>query len=608
MKTSITDIYTEIESAIENPKRDRDLTNYLKQAAGTTEDKEVKQQLQWEIAALDFCLEDGELLPAYSRSTEDGTTLWQYPSSEDFGTEGFDYLRRRINEVKSDLLMARYNFILWKIDSESKNQQQAKNAIEAYGRLLSGFTIDKTDDDSSWILLSIFKNGCTLSFEINYCTDQWKSFARNLLIANPDFDNVQKLGLIKFMLQYKQFSKDDFQNVLELLDNYAMEMNKQGECLYANIVLEEAIRVAHKTGENPKPLHRKTGENYVALAKERNNDKTGMIPLIMYEKAIDSFRKAGAKDKVQYAQKKYSAAKKNLRLNTIPIHFDIEILDSLLKHYTNKAEKLVGASPEVILSYLTSGDDIFPGVDLVKAFSEKGYSRSFLDLVTEVRFDGNKNIKPSSSSNQKELDKKLMEAYDLYVRMTVLPYVRFIFTKALSRGKLDFYQFMKFLIDHSWLGKTYEDLDSAGEIERHNWLSLIAPSIQEFVNLTQSAMKSGNPQTNYVLCIDSLSMKIEGILRHFCQLLGGSTTVAGKHGKLREMYIEELMETPELRTHFDEDDRILFKYLFASGISLDIRTQVAHTFYRYKNYGSDIMHLLLIALLRIGKYNIKDGE
>ena len=55
------------------------------------------------------------------------------------------------------------------------------------------------------------------------------------------------------------------------------------------------------------------------------------------------------------------------------------------------------------------------------------------------------------------------------------------------------------------------------------WLALIAPSLNEyFVNL-EFYLRNPVNYPNFILCIDSLALKIEGMLRDICEFKGVTT-------------------------------------------------------------------------------------
>jgi hypothetical protein len=115
-------------------------------------------------------------------------------------------------------------------------------------------------------------------------------------------------------------------------------------------------------------------------------------------------------------------------------------------------------------------------------------------------------------------------------------------------------------------------------------------------------MYSENRFQNFVLCIDSLALKFEGILRDFAKVIGAPSQVHSK-GWNREAYIEDLLEDEKIKSFLHEDDVLLFKYLFTSQ-GQNIRNNVAHSFYKFHHYKPELMILIILAVLRISKYRV----
>jgi hypothetical protein len=108
--------------------------------------------------------------------------------------------------------------------------------------------------------------------------------------------------------------------------------------------------------------------------------------------------------------------------------------------------------------------------------------------------------------------------------------------------------------------------------------------------------------------IDSLTLKFEGVLRDFCGLINVSTTITGKGNVLREKYIEDMLADKEVKKYFDEEDLLFFNYLFISKEGINLRNNIAHSYYKPHDYSLHKMHLLICAFLRIGKYRINIQE
>ncbi len=91
---------------------------------------------------------------------------------------------------------------------------------------------------------------------------------------------------------------------------------------------------------------------------------------------------------------------------------------------------------------------------------------------------------------------------------------------------------------------------------------------------------------------------------NFCEQLNLATNVTGKRG-IQEANINQVLEIEGLKKYYNEDDFMLFKYLLLNEGGINLRNNVAHCFYNQDDYKRSKMHLLIAALLRIGKYNFK---
>jgi hypothetical protein len=105
---------------------------------------------------------------------------------------------------------------------------------------------------------------------------------------------------------------------------------------------------------------------------------------------------------------------------------------------------------------------------------------------------------------------------------------------------------------------------------------------------------------NYILSIDSLTLKFEGALRDLIRLFGGTTTIE-KRGILQEGSLDDFLINPVIIKHFSGQDITLFKYVFTNS-GWNLRNNVAHCFYPYSNYSFEKATLVFFCILRLSKY------
>jgi len=337
------------------------------------------------------------------------------------------------------------------------------------------------------------------------------------------------------------------------------------------------------------------------------DDETRMIPLGLLKEAIPYYKHAGLDKKVREVEQRYFELKKELKLSKFEVPLDDEAAEALANYHDKVIAKLMEGSPEDIYGYLLMGHNIFPPKSWLKEMN-KNRDSAFLDLVTTMRFDINNNVSKDKDDSASKEQRKIYENYHWYLRLQIFPLLQRIFVEGIRKGKMSFPTLMDFFMDKTWLGQELTETDSGGEIEKYNWMSVIAPSLLDYFVQIEGALRSTQPFTNFVMPIDSLTLKFEGALRDFCRLLKISTTVAGKRNVLREKYIEELLDEVEIKKHFDENDLLFFKFLFVAKEGINLRNNIAHGFYRFGNYSFHLMHLLICAFLRLGKYRIRIGS
>jgi hypothetical protein len=115
---------------------------------------------------------------------------------------------------------------------------------------------------------------------------------------------------------------------------------------------------------------------------------------------------------------------------------------------------------------------------------------------------------------------------------------------------------------------------------------------------------------NLVLVIDSLTPKLEGMLRDLCRAHDITTTYVHEDGMGRavshERSIQHLLNDGDLQTLLGKNDTLFLKYLLVEPSGLNLRHKVAHALMRYEDYDLKWAHLLLVALLRIAKWHLEN--
>ncbi len=389
--------------------------------------------------------------------------------------------------------------------------------------------------------------------------------------------------------------KLEFENTLEIIDQYIQEdVENRYDSFLAQDYLLVAIKISQKLSLPVSKWYNEIGLSLMRLAsKEHKPDRNWIKANYIYQ-AAQAFKQAGNEKKMNEALQINSDLKKSVVLNKVKFPFneqEVEVLGLINQRSEEFALNLLKESPERIYSVLAFGE-FFPKHNPGNNY--KTFSNELSQFFTPVVFDRNKNINKITDYNN---DESSIKSYIVSLNFpTDIMY--YLFYHGVKSGKLTYRNLIKYLKKESIVGKPYTVISLGNETSEKNYLSLIAPSLIEFFLQMQALVNKKNFVPNFVLCIDSLALKIEGLLRNICQRTGITTSTVKSKG-MQELLLDDLLNIEELKELYGEDDLLFLKTLF-SPEGMNIRNNIAHSFYSDEDYQLGRMLLLIAALLRIG--------
>jgi hypothetical protein len=587
-------------------------TLFLRYLNQTTDDDE-KQKAQWELEFFRFDFRGSRVFSlSYATGREPGE-ISAYPKLDEFQETAFEYLKQRSADSKNTLLIARYNHLLWMAPKGIKHKKYALIAISNYIQTIKNFyklfRKDKNRDNLYRIGI-IFEQLAGLCNEVKAYLEELKSTAKLLLFNARYLEFYSKLGIVKDMLDYPAiFKKEDFKNVQTIFEKRLKVRGKKSDDFYLiHYVFPVAIKVAIKTGDDVKKWHNEAGLAHLRIAKQETDPKRFWMALDSYSSAIYSFQLASNSRNKKVAEKLYTDLKPKVTLPTHSIFPDEEwqkAHERFQEHLKKLTTEILRSPPEAVY-YIISTGYIFPSYEKTLN-AVKGTKSDFMDYVTTVYFDKNKNVSRPKKPKQDIDEKKLYNTYRYQISTKVVPYLHNLIVGGIRTGHLTFENFTKYLAENTWLGKPSDRTDLSGEPDGMNWIALLAPAICEYFVQIQAWSSSKYYHPNFILCIDSLTLKMEGLIRDFCERLNIPVSIS-KPNAMHEAFIPQLLNAKSFKKYFNDDDQLFFSYLFSSEFGLNLRNDIAHSFYNYDDYQSHKMLLLLAALLRIGKYDYTKVE
>lgn len=569
--------------------------------------KSMVKKTQWEIDFFSFVTVNGECKTQWSGVQENGEVV-EYPTFSRFNSETYNYLEKRLYSTSNILLQARYSHLLW--CSPHKHSKHAKIAIDAYMELVDFYkTKSESDENFGHHILNNLENAFFLSIQVRYKKDEIKNECL-LLIKNYEFDKSWsfkiRMSLADLILKNPRiFKVSDLNEIDDIYWKQCEELIKSGKQQIAIDMLEIGEKISKKISSEKYNWRLKIAQIQESLITLSASD-LGSISFC--QEAIQSYKILKDHAKIKELNKKFKELKENLSLGEYKT--DIELTDHV-KACRKIANELVEKNtPESILQFLILDKSLLPiKANLEKEVKDNAKQSPLYHLIPPTLHDPFGNPVQSFKTQDEIFYYHILQQYDFEIRFDKIHLINAIIYTAIRDEKLTTPILTDFLMKNSWFGK---DLVKRvfNKSHTYNWLDLIIPAIHEYFVQIKFLTYNKNYYPNLIVAIDSLTLKIEGLIRDFCHFGGVTTffTTKDKNGNdiTREKDIHSLLYEDIMKSLFDEDDLLFFRFLLVEKAGYNIRHKVAHSLMVIENYALEIMNLLFICLLKIGKYTFKE--
>jgi hypothetical protein len=546
------------------------------------EDAKRRQICSFELFFMDYGVLDGEI--TYKTKFTNGET---YPNFALFNDD-LVYIISRADSIKNPKYKAKYNHLLWQ--SPRKNNKYLIEAIDNYFLFIKEAALIP-ENTSKYEFESLLRTIFILSQIAKYGKEEVLKYIISL-IESGILKDYHSYSIIKFVIENgKRLDVKLLQNFKNYADKVIQDRSSPDflkEYLQLQIILCQKLRISSKN------FHNKLGEFHVSTAEE-NSDS--FIAHDFYLHALSEFKKAGNKNKVEEVSILVEKAKKNINLKEIKYEHTDERLQEYWNLIIKVTDELTENYPcEEIYKYITGSKGIFPKADdLIKKNQP-----SFLDFVTVINFDINKNVNQKNSN--------VINPYSIAIQNFSVNHLWMVFSKGIKNGKISYESLIQYFEKNSWYSQNIPLPNYSGEKEQFTWLELISPSLKDFFTQIEFDIKVNTYKNQgYILSIDSLVLKFEGLIREFSRLIGAQIIEIREDETEARISFEKLLDNEKFKAIMPEDDVALLKFLFLSDY-FDLRNNIAHCFYRPKNYSSGIMLLLIAALLKLGNFELKQVD
>ena len=224
------------------------------------------------------------------------------------------------------------------------------------------------------------------------------------------------------------------------------------------------------------------------------------------------------------------------------------------------------------------------------------------DLVFSLNYkiEELKNYIGKLSTEEDELKHRMYNYCDIWYDMQSKIFSHFL-KKTIELKKINAEIVLQFL-KNTWYGANIEKELADGNIYKYNWLQYIGPSLESFFLKFEKFIQGDQSSNLYIQEIDSLSLKIEGIIRDMIWLANIDDFHTFYFDKNKNFYwcnINQYLKDHNIFRIIPENDVYFLEYFFIEHRNL--RNRIAHSLTFLGEYGIYNMVILFIAILRLSK-------
>lgn len=278
------------------------------------------------------------------------------------------------------------------------------------------------------------------------------------------------------------------------------------------------------------------------------------------------------------------------------------------KQFLNElSKKIKDMSFKNIIQILSMDEGIIPKYDEVEKEAKDILKNNPLSaILPRILIDERGHTAERFYSDETQLEYQVAQQYRLHIEMLKGHLINTILIESIKNKIFTYDDLLTFLADNSWIGMGLTRKIGPSLEITYKWLDVISPALKAYFNEVNSFLSEG-AEHNFVLTIDSLVLKIEGLIREICQLSGITTfyhreTPEGK--VIREKDLHALLYEDKVKELFSKDELYFMKFILVEQVGYNLRHKIAHSLIISQEYTISLMNLLIVILLRISRFQI----
>lgn len=565
------------------------------------EEKGTLNGLSWQMAGTQT-MEDGTEKPLF------------WPNIQGLTEEEFNYYEKRYKECKN--LYSKVEFgllVLFGSKTPFSKHNDFKTGLfnELFELTKTYFSKAENPDDKNHYVLHFFsslKLAFTLA-EQSKLKEELKTIIEYIYLIHQEW-NVEVNGTLRILLDLSGLMSKYYKHFKELVDfNKVIEKNNSGakelEKSYvwgAIYVMDRNIEISEKIKSNYNYLIKYKAQLYEKLSVDA--EKNGNMACITFsEDALRLYQQLNDKEKIIELETQYSEQRGKFELG--------KIKQELPKEYTKQIQENITQTiaenneTQILTHFITT--PWYDKIENIEKQAEEGKEHSVLmSMLGTSILDKFGNTVDKFHTDEERNKYNFWQTYGFNFQLGTQTMHHF-FIDAYKAKKIHYSSVISYL-EQTWYNETIPR-KYHGETVEIKPIDIIKPGIKRLFEELDLFFADNSHQLDYVTITDSLVLKVESIIRYFCEKIGIATFKTRQKGsdklvmeKLLDDLLVNIKHSDKNTTGFDEEDRIFIKYVLTEKAGLNLRNEVAHGLLDIYEYTFSNIIVVLSIILKLSKY------
>lgn len=551
-----------------------------------------------------------------TQTFQDGSTGPLYwPDVRNLKDEDFQYFEERYKSCENPYAKTEFGLLVY-FGSRTAYSKHIEFKKSLFKELfdLSQFYLNKArnpDDKNHYILdyFTTFKKAFLIA-QNSKLSEELDQIINSVSTTHNEWD-ITMDGTLRVLIDltsltseyFKVFkNKVDYDKILTKNNEGAQELEKT-HTWGAIYVTDVNIDIAKKTKKEIDSFLEYKAELYLKLSAnaEKGNN---MAAVTFTENALRLYQQIKNKEKITEVEKKYSEQRGKFKLATIRQDFPKEHTDKI----TENIKEIVSAGNENEIIHYLIITPWYNKIENIQSMADDTKKRSALmSMFGSSIIDKYGNTIDTFYTEEEKDAFNFWQSYGFNFQVGTQTMHQF-FIEAYKAGKISYNSILAYL-EKTWLNEPIIR-NYNGEAYGIVPIDLIKPGIKRVFIELDAFFADNNYELDYVTITDSLVLKVETLIRNFCEKIGIATFKTRQKGKdklVMEKLLDDLLadiKSSDINhTGFDEEDRIFIKYILSEKAGLNLRNKVAHGLMDINEYSFSNIILTLSIILKVSKYS-----